>query len=158
MLRRVPLVLALAFAAACSSPMEGTQTADFARDGNSAALELTLAASPAEISPGDTILLRATLRNRSPQPVTIHFSSGCQILVYVEDLSGRMVHPSGGGWGCTAALTQLTVPANGSVTRTDGWSGTGVPAGSYRAYAHLQGVVDGGVVQLRSERVTLRVR
>ena len=171
--RRLLAALPLLAATACST-IAGSEPDEAALDAGRqrpADLTLALGVSPLEIRPGDTARVEATLRNPLGEAVRIRFSSGCQILIYVEDEAGRVVYPSGGGWGCTAALSELSVPAGGSRSRVDAWTGeearwepgtglrhTALPTGSYRAYARLEGTLEGAPLRLESPTVTVRVR
>jgi hypothetical protein len=126
-------------------------------------ISLTLSVSPARISPGDTARLTARLTNHTPLPVRLDFSSGCQVLFYVESAEGKVVEPGGGGWMCAAVLTHLQLAPGETKTQVYAWTGqarghdpqtfrpvyTPHPAGSYRAYATLNGA-------LREKRITLR--
>jgi hypothetical protein len=136
-------------------------------------LVLSLEASPRQTSPGDPVRLVARLRNTNSHAVTLNFASGCQILPYVLDATGRIVEPASGGWACTGALTSLSLDAGESVERAFAWTGTvrrydtltgrileePLPPGTYEAYATLErallGVPGGRLVELRTARVPL---
>lgn len=105
------------------------------------------------------------LLNTSARSVTLNFGSGCQVLPYIRVAdSDQVVYPTGGNWGCTQALTQLTIPANGAhVVRVSLRGGapqqailTGIPiaAGRYVAMAE----VIAREYRLRSEPVVFTVR
>lgn len=80
-------------------------------------LVLTASISKAELAIGDTATLTLTVRNPSASAVTLNFSSTCQVLPFIWD-ARSMVHPREGGWGCGAALTQLTIGAGASHVRS----------------------------------------
>ena len=84
--------------------------------GAASALVLSATISKPQVGIGDTATLVLTVRNPTAQPVTLNFSSTCQVLPFVWDATS-MVHPRGGGWGCGAALTQLTIGAGASHVR-----------------------------------------
>ncbi|HEV2148450.1 MAG TPA: BsuPI-related putative proteinase inhibitor [Longimicrobiaceae bacterium] len=167
MLRVLAVPLLLALAAACADPSAAAYRS-VARDG----LVLTLSASPAAVTPGDTVRLVARLANHNAHPVRLDFSSGCQVLPYVLGPGGKTVYPYGGGWGCFAALTHLEL-APGEVKETayswtaqsyayDAQKGGPVysplPAGSYLAHAALNGTLNGARIELRSNAETVQVR
>ncbi len=114
---------------------------------------------------GDSATITMQLHNDNATVVEISFGSGCQILPYIETASGAMRYPSAGGWGCTQALTSLTVPARGLVTRsyvvrgataTDDRNGASLIPGQYRAYALLDAIRS--QQQLRSPTVSFEIR
>ena len=167
MLRKLALPVLAALAAACVDPSAADYDA-VAREG----LLLTLAASPASIAPGDTARLVARLANHNDHAVRLDFSTGCQILTHVESAEGRVVYPYGGGWGCTTALTSLTLAPGEVREQVLRWTGQSydhdrqtfapvyspLPAGSYRAYAVLSGSLGADRVELRSNTETVTVR
>lgn len=168
MLRTASLpLLALALASGCVDP----SAADYGAVGREG-LVLTLSASPASIAPGDTVRLVARLANHNDHAVRLDFSSGCQVVPYVEDAAGKPVHPEGGAWLCTAALTSLRLAPREVKEQTFAWTGethghdprtfapvaTPLPPGTYRAYATLAGTLRGNRVVLRSNAETVQVR
>ncbi|MET0399925.1 MAG: BsuPI-related putative proteinase inhibitor [Longimicrobiaceae bacterium] len=167
MLRTLALPVLAALAAACVDPSAADYDA-VAREG----LVLSLTAAPAAIAPGDTARLVARLANHNEHSVRLDFSSGCQLLPYVESAGGEVVYPHGGGWVCTAALTSLEL-APGEVREQElRWTGqsrdhdpqtfapvySALPPGSYRAYAVLSGSLGGERLELRSNTETVTVR
>ena len=167
MLRTLALTALAVLAAACVDP-SATDYDAVAREG----LVLSLTASPAAIAPGDTARLVARLANHNDHAVRLDFSSGCQILPYVESAEGQVVYPYGGGWGCTAALTSLTLAAGEVREVAYVWTGqsydydrktfapiyTPLPAGSYRAHVVLSGGLGADRVELRSNTEALTLR
>lgn len=134
-------------------------------------LALSLTASAGELSPGEPVQLTARLANQNTHRVRLDFNSGCQVLLYVENASGVVVYPDGGGWVCTAALTSLEMAAGEVQEQTFVWTGqqsrfdrggnpapVALPAGTYRAYVALEGTRDGAKVSLRSQPIALTVR
>lgn len=87
-------------------------------------IRLTTSASTREFVAGSPVTLRISLTNEGLQPVTLHFSDGCQILPYIRDAGGEKVIPWGGGWGCTLAVTQLSLAPGQSVVREYVWTGS----------------------------------
>jgi hypothetical protein len=161
--------LALLALAACQGVMEAEPRLDESRQEG---ISLTLSASPARISPGDTARLTARLTNHTPLPARLDFSSGCQILFYVENAAGKVVVPGGGGWGCAAVLTSLELAPGETKTRVHAWTGQTshyepgttkvtfrpLPAGSYRAYATLNGRLGERQIALRTTPETIELR
>jgi hypothetical protein len=165
MLRKLALPALLALAGACADP---SAVDSDTQDG----LVLAVTASSASITPGDTVRLVAHLANRNDFPVRLGFSSGCQVLPYVEGPDGTVVYPYGGGWACTAVLTALelapgevkeqvfkwTAQRSGRDPQTSRPVNSPLPAGEYRAYVVLNGSGERGTITLRSntEKVTVR--
>lgn len=71
----------------------------------SAGLELSATVSSPTLVAGQPDTITVALENTTPVVVTLHFDDGCQILPFITDADGEIVLPSGGGWGCTAALS-----------------------------------------------------
>lgn len=166
MLRRV-IIAAFASAALLSVSCAETPTGDdlprLVTELDGLRLEVTI--SQAAISVGDSATVTMRLHNDNATDELIDFSSGCQILPYIETASGAMRYPSGGGWGCTAALTSLSVPARGSVTQayvvrgatvTDDRNGASLVPGQYRAYALLDAIRN--QQKLRSPTISFEIR
>jgi hypothetical protein len=124
----------------------------------------------ATIAPGEETTITFRLENVAATTVTLFFNSGCQIMPYVAAAdTGSVVHPEGGTWACTMALTSLELPAGGTETRvlrvraaapddpavdtTDTHAVT-LPPGEYVAYARLED----RVYQLVSTSVPFTVR
>lgn len=122
---------------------------------------LTTSASAREFVAGSPVTLRISLTNEGVQPVTLHFGDGCQILPYIRDAGGEKVIPWGGGWGCTLALTQLSLAPGQSVVREYVWTGSTafrsempllpLPSGRY----YFTAEVPAGEGILRSEPIEL---
>ncbi len=125
-------------------------------------LRLTTRSSRTTISPGQTATVTYQLENLSTLTITLHFADGCQILPYIAKASGEIVYPGGGGWGCTLALSSLTLPAGGSKTLdvTVGAASEGpypyvsLSPGSYSAYA----TVRSGELSLTSASVLFTIQ
>lgn len=166
---RTLVCFALLILAACQGVVDAEPRLDESRQEG---ISLTLSASTARISPGDTVRLTARLTNHTQLPVRLDFSSGCQILFYVENAEGKVVEPSGGGWGCTLALTSLQLAPGETQTRVHAWTGQTshyepgsfkvtykpLPAGSYRAYATLNGMRGEKQIALRTAPETIELR
>lgn len=168
MLRKLALPALLALAGACTDASAVVDVDAQAQDG----LVLAVTASPAGITPGDTVRLVAHLANRNDFPVRLDFPSSCQVLPYVEGPDGKVVYPYGGGWGCLTVLTSLQLAPGEVKEQVFKWTAqrtdydrqtsrpvyTPLPAGEYRAYVVLNGSGERGTVTLRSntEKVTVR--
>lgn len=104
-------------------------------------VRLTVSASASDVPRGLPTTIRATVANDGSESVTLHFRDSCQINPYVRNAAGEIVLPAGGGWGCAAMLTDLTLPPGKSVTREFIWTGSdsfgtemplrSLPAGKY---------------------------
>jgi hypothetical protein len=105
---------------ACSGSTEPPSSVDVG--GNT--VTLSVAASGNEIVGTSPVTFTIRLMNEGTQGVTLHFSSGCQISPFIRTSVGAVVLPSGGGWICTAALTELTLAAGESVVREYVWTGS----------------------------------
>jgi hypothetical protein len=136
-------------------------------------LGLSLEASTRQISPGDTLRLVARLKNTNAHGVTLNFSSGCQILLYIEDAAGAVIEPQGGAWGCYQALTSIQIDAGQTETRIFTWTGQHMrydpatwqpirdplPPGQYRAHVILvDSELDGRRISLRTPALPLEIR
>ena len=128
-------------------------------------LSLTATMSSRTLHLGDDATLQLSARNEGAAPLRLDFPSGCQLLPWIERASdGEVVHPGGGGWGCTQAITSLTLAPGEAKTSSTGvhagleqlaiYTGAVLPVGKYRAYATL-GV--GPRVQATSEKVEFEV-
>ena len=87
-------------------------------------IRLTATADRREVVAGTPVTLRIVLTNEGTRAVTLHFNSGCQILPYIRDTRGINVVPDGGGWICTAALSELTLAPGQAETREYKWTGS----------------------------------
>lgn len=137
---RPAAAFALCSVVALSAGCGGAPTG--ARDG----LRLELSVDRAAIAVGDSGTLTMRLHSDADRAIVLHFGSSCQILPYIETLTGVAQYPDGGDWGCAAVITSLEIPARGFVTRTlvvrgvstgDGLSRASLPPGAYHAYARL---------------------
>lgn len=108
------LLLAIA---SCTDPVSSTMIGDNL-------VRLTTSASAREFVGGSPVTLRIILTNEGDDAVTLHFRSTCQLLPFIRDSRGENVIPSGGGWGCGAAITQLSLDPGESVTREYVWTGS----------------------------------
>ena len=127
-------------------------------------LSLTAVVPVDTLRAGETTTAEFRLRNKTGSEITIHFNSGGQVLPFIVQDPGRtVVYPQGGWWGCTAALTTLTLA--GGETRTVPVQierGTGpmhhgrvsLPPGRYELFAE----VTGRDLTLRSKADTLVVQ
>ena len=105
------------------------------------------------------------LQNLTSRSVSLTFSSGCQVLPFIEDVGDGVVYPPGGAYGCFAVITTITLPPFGEkvitqVVRGDTPSnatpGAVLPPGSYRGYAVLQS--NSRQLELRSAAVAFEIR
>jgi intracellular proteinase inhibitor BsuPI len=119
--------------------------------------------SQSTIARGDTATITFRLENITTTTVVLNFTSGCNILPYINDRqSGQVVYPSGGGWGCTAALTSFELPAGGTktvdvvvrATDTTSSGSVALKPGRYDAYATLEDTNYG----LRSATISFTVQ
>ena len=114
-----------------------------------------------QIASGAVATATFRIENDSAQTVTMHFNSGCQILPFIaRQPSGQVVYPADGGWVCTLALTEITLPPGGAaireVTVVNGPSQrelVGLAPGHYVFFARIQSQE----YTLESPRVTLQV-
>jgi hypothetical protein len=99
------------------------------------------------IAAGEVATVTFRLESVAATPVTLDFASGCQIMPYVAEADGgTVVHPEGGTWACTMALTTIELPPGGTETRTlriaaegtDAGADVTLPPGDYVAYARLE--------------------
>ena len=151
--RTSAVALLCAVTAACASnPNSPEQTGP---------VRLTAHVNRSQITPGATATATFRLENGTGQTITLHFNSGCQILPFVaRQPAGQVVHPTGGAWMCTAALTEVTLPPNGvairEVTVVNGPSQgeiVGLSPGDYVFFARIQS----REYTLETERVALQV-
>ena len=152
-----PLAAALAAAAAmtaCANPNKPSA------DGP---VRLRGAITQTIINRGETATLTFRLENVSQNPVTLNFSSSCQIMPYIADRrTSQIVHPAGGGWVCLTVLTQLELAAGASRAVDVQVRAADVAAqpfvalapGEYEAYAKI----DASPYKLQSASVTFTVR
>jgi hypothetical protein len=134
------LAAAPLLSAACDSPA----------DPSDESVQLVTQISRNVIPPTGTATLTFRLENVSDKPITLHFSSGCQILPYIATRSdSRIVYPSGGGWACTAIVSELMLKPGEIKTQdviVQGATSTSLPApgnvplaaGDYSAYARVE--------------------
>jgi hypothetical protein len=112
-------------------------------------VELSLSAAKQQIRVGEPDTIRVVARNTlTDAGVRLTFGSTCQILVFVRDSRGRVVVPDGGEHSCLPVPSQLTIPANQSVTQTFVWTGgtaftppeppTALPPGVYFVTASIR--------------------
>lgn len=149
MLRSPVALLAIVGLLGCDTPIT---SADL--DTVPQALRVDVSVQPDTIVPGDTAHIEVRLTNPLPLPVTLHFSSSCQLIYEIENAEGEPVHPRG-GWGCLQTLTELHLAAGETHTRQFTWTGDRslypeegrepFPAGEYRVV---------GMTAARSDLVT----
>jgi hypothetical protein len=128
-----------------------------------AGLSLRVAVTSTDIQAGQPDTITVTLANANPYPVTLRFASGCHVLPYIRDARGAIVLPDGGGWLCSAMLTQLTLAAGQQEVDTYIWAGSTVfasemptrslPAGVYR----ISAAMSAREVQLLASPVAVRL-
>ena len=99
----------------------------------------------------DTIRITAT--NTADQPITLHFSSACQIMGYVRNAAGQVIWPPSGGWVCGQVLTTLEFQAHEVKTGAVVWATDSLPPGLYEVYAAFAAQEDSG----QSNHVTQRL-
>ena len=111
------------------------------------ALRLEGAIGRPTIGVGDTTSLIFRLRNVSRQPVTLTFSSSCQVLPYITARQTDQIVYPGGNWLCLTVVTSLTlapgteevitVLVQGAAPGHANPPGVPLPPGEYLAYARL---------------------
>lgn len=125
-------------------------------------LRLTAQADRTEAGPGVVAKVTFRLENISASAITLDFSSGCQLMPYIEKRSSKeVVYPEGGGWVCTMVLTRLTLlPGESKTVDVSVTSGAGSPAvvGLSPGEYALFGRIDSRQHKLESPRVNLTVR
>lgn len=152
--RLAALSLMLAQAATCAS-----NPATPAQNGP---LRLTAQTDRADVAPGVVATATFRLENVGASAITLDFSSGCQLMPFIEKRAPKqIVHPEGGSWMCTMAMTQLTLGPGESKTidvRVTSGEGTrpivGLPPGEYALFARIESLQH----TLESPRVNLTVR
>jgi hypothetical protein len=116
-----------------------------------------------EIGPGEVATVTFRLESVAVMPVRLDFASGCQIMPYVAEAdTGVVVHPEGGTWACTMALTSLDLPPGGRETRTlrirpegtEAEADVALPPGEYLVHARLED----RIYQLVSTSLTVTIR
>ena len=110
------------------------------------ALGFTVAATPAEVRPGDTLRLTATLENESGSPVTLEFATRCGVTFHVRAPDHRVVEPAGAP-RCEGRGERLALAPGASRVLEHGWPvPAGLAPGEYHAYFTVaeHEVVDGG--------------
>lgn len=98
------------------------------------ALAFTVAAAPAEVRPGDTLRLTATLENESESPVTLEFATRCGVTFHVRAPDHRVMEPAGAP-RCEGPGERMELAPGASRVLEHGWP---VPPdlgpGEYHAY------------------------
>lgn len=156
-LRLLPLL-----AAACADPVMSPQLRVPEQIGT---LRLTALDSVVELPLGRVDTLDFQLENIGRERINLTFPSGCQLLPYIADAgTGQIVHPAGGGWVCTAALSYLSlapgdvrplrIGIRGGAPQLAIYTEFPLEAGQYAAYATLAN----SDYPLRSATVIVRVR
>jgi hypothetical protein len=102
-----------------------------------ATVEVALAAAPAEVRPGDTLRLTATMRNPTPDTLRMEFAGACPVAFYVRsDSSSAVVEPPDGVAKCDGPARTLTLAPGASERFTHAWTpADGATPGAYTAYA-----------------------
>ncbi|HEX2204317.1 MAG TPA: hypothetical protein VHG91_13495 [Longimicrobium sp.] len=109
------------------------------------ALGFTVAAAPAEVRPGDTLRLTATLENESAAPVTLEFGTACGVTFHVRAPDHRVVEPAETP-RCEGPGERVELAPGASRVLEHGWPvPAGMAAGEYAAYFTVaeHDVVDG---------------
>ncbi len=117
LLRLAPLALGAAVVVfACSEPATAPSSAN--------GLSLSVATTRSDLQGGQLDTITTTLRNAADTAVTLHFSSGCQLLPYVADHNGIIVLPDRGSWICAMQGRTGTTgagPQGPSTSPESGW-------------------------------------
>jgi hypothetical protein len=169
MMKRLMIpVLALALAG-CDETVAGpapTLEVSVAQDG----LLLSLVVARQESSAtGAPFRFTTSLTNQTNQPVRLEFSSGCQVLFFVETADGERVYPDPMSFSCTQAETTLEIAPGETVQRSTSWSPVrnvfqngnrttvALPSGTYYAFAEVRGRTL-EQPRMRTEKVAFQVR
>ncbi len=113
-------------------------------------VELKIKVSDSILVFGKVDTIRVIIKNTLTVVARLAFSTQCQDMVFIKNLSGRVVLPASGSHVCAPVASQLTVPAGDSVVRTYYWTGgqslfppdpaAKLPAGRYFVSASLQAI------------------
>lgn len=93
---------------------------------------LSIAVSTTTFRQGKPDTIRVTATSSFTQPVVLLFNNDCQILVTIRSAAGLPVVPPNGQPTCIPVVSQLRIPAEGSVTQQFVWTGLDrfLPTGS----------------------------
>lgn len=96
-------------------------------------LETAIQTDKATYGRGEQVQIVLSLTNRGADPLTLHFSSGCEAFFTVADDAGAIVYDFRQHVGCPGIITQRTIQPNETVIYRFGWnqvddSGAAVPA------------------------------
>lgn len=145
-------VLALASAACASNP---------SAPAGPSPVRLTAQINRIQVARGATATAIFRLENPTDTPVTLHFSSACQVQPFIVTRpADTVVYPAGGSWACAQVLSEVTlaphsvidtelVVINGATTPGH----VGLAPGDYAFFARL----NSREASLESDRVTLQV-
>ena len=107
-------------------------------------VNLGVSVSPEVVWPGDSVHIRVVVTNPSPDSVTLHFTSTCQISFVVEDATGEKVAPM---LTCGQAVTHRQLGPEESIQKSFDWNALfwndslgavqPLPPGHYRVYGAL---------------------
>ena len=90
----------------------------------------------ARFTSGEEIRFELVLQNTQASSRTLNFNTGQQYDIYITSFNGSEVWRWSTGRGFTQSLTQVSVPANGSVTVNESWINT-LSVGSYTALGSM---------------------
>jgi hypothetical protein len=158
LLSRVALAAALLPLMACVNPAGPSM--------DQGPLRLTTSIDDAQVARGERALIVHRLENRGGEPVSVMFSSGCQLESFLEE---RRTPERMQLWGqvCTQALTSRTLQPGEAATweisiiaaDTASYPDIALNAGQYTSYATLpaHSSMAGAAVNLRSNSVAFLV-
>jgi hypothetical protein len=124
----VALILLLA---GCSG--NGTSVSGPPKFGDQSELIASLTVTPLTFQAGDTVQIDVGLRNPTPYPIVMGFTSGCQLSYLIADSSGVFVAPN---FACTANTPTIEMAPGQTIAARLSWDGTQYgrpfPPGPYR--------------------------
>jgi uncharacterized membrane protein len=108
-------------------------------------LRLTASITRTVIPAGETATITFRLKNVGSDSVTLDFTDSCQLVAYIANSAGKIVHPEGGSWVCAQVITSLTLaPGNEKTLDVQVRAAAqasppyvALGAGSYSAYAKV---------------------
>jgi hypothetical protein len=104
---------------------------------DSSELSLTVQVTKTNFVRGDSTRITVTLRNITRRDVRVTFPTTCTIVYAIRLVGNGIVVPSGGTWGCPAAISRIDLGPSEATQRTFTWKGEGLPAGDYLVYGVL---------------------
>ena len=135
---KAAVTLALIGVASCNNATEPSVLEAYLA-GQAVGLEITTSVTPTTINIGGQGTMTIKLHNPKTTTVRITFTSGCQVLPYISAGQNQLVYPSGGGWGCPAVMTTLTLAPGTDYIRTTTILGGAPAVGTFQGAALSSG-------------------